>query len=426
MKEDWLNDIHDRMADYEADEPQGLWDDLCRARAQEELRRKSRLAFRTWTSRITAAAAVVLIAFGFGWLVNDTEEELPVTADVHPLEQPVSESHDLAVQEYKPGELVAELKPVEVSGPVERNGRKPKHGKQVSENEVERSSSVPVYTKEPEADPVKEAGREEPAADTHLPGQKSTDKALRKKSLDYHSDYIAHADTRKARRLSFGVFTTGGTGATLHRSFTDGNMVAGLGPDASDWEDSPKLGILLYNQGQEIQTEIKHRLPVTTGVSVAYKINRWFGIGSGVTYTNLTSDIREGSANHYFTGEQTLHYIGIPLNLKFTLFSWKGFELYASTGCLGEKCVSGNVKKKYVLENQVKRTENESVVVDPLQWSVNLSAGVQYNFISLIGIYVEPGLSYYFNDGSPVKTIYKDKPLNFNLNLGLRFTFGSK
>ena len=145
-----------------------------------------------------------------------------------------------------------------------------------------------------------------------------------------------------------------------------------------------------------------------------------------MTYTNLTSDIREGSASHYFTGEQTLHYIGIPLNLKFTLFSWKGFDLYASTGCLGEKCVSGNVKKKYVLENQVKRTENESVVVDPLQWSVNLSAGVQYNFISLMGIYVEPGLSYYFNDGSPVKTIYKDKPLNFNLNLGLRFTFGSK
>ena len=58
MKEDWLNDIHDRMADYEADEPQGLWDDLCRARAQEELRRKSRLAFRTWTSRIAAGSFV--------------------------------------------------------------------------------------------------------------------------------------------------------------------------------------------------------------------------------------------------------------------------------------------------------------------------------------------------------------------------------
>ena len=32
MKEDWLKDIHDKMTDYEADEPRGLWDDICRAR----------------------------------------------------------------------------------------------------------------------------------------------------------------------------------------------------------------------------------------------------------------------------------------------------------------------------------------------------------------------------------------------------------
>lgn len=39
-------------------------------------------------------------------------------------------------------------------------------------------------------------------------------------------------------------------------------------------------------------------------------------------------------------------------------------------------------------------------------------------------MYVEPGISYYFDDGSPISTIYKEKPVNFNLNLGLRFTFG--
>ena len=26
--EKWLNDIHDRLKDYEQDAPQGLWDDL--------------------------------------------------------------------------------------------------------------------------------------------------------------------------------------------------------------------------------------------------------------------------------------------------------------------------------------------------------------------------------------------------------------
>lgn len=36
----------------------------------------------------------------------------------------------------------------------------------------------------------------------------------------------------------------------------------------------------------------------------------------------------------------------------------------------------------------------------------------------MVGVYVEPGLSYYFDDGTDMKTIYKDKPLNLNLNHG--------
>lgn len=34
--------------------------------------------------------------------------------------------------------------------------------------------------------------------------------------------------------------------------------------------------------------------------------------------------------------------------------------------------------------------------------------------------YVEPGVSRYFDNRSEVENIYKDKPTNFNLNVGLR------
>jgi len=37
-------------------------------------------------------------------------------------------------------------------------------------------------------------------------------------------------------------------------------------------------------------------------------------------------------------------------------------------------------------------------------------------------VYAEPGLSYYINNGSQTKNFYKDKPWNFNINVGLRFT----
>lgn len=83
-----------------------------------------------------------------------------------------------------------------------------------------------------------------------------------------------------------------------------------------------------------------------------------------------------------------------------------------------------NFIKSYFLDNQFAQTERESLKINSLQWSVNVATGVQYNFSSLIGVYAEPGISYYFDNNSPVETIYKDKPLNFNLNVGVRFTFG--
>ena len=98
-------------------------------------------------------------------------------------------------------------------------------------------------------------------------------------------------------------------------------------------------------------------------------------------------------------------------------------EVYASAGGAAEFCVSGRSHTEYVEDGKVTGTANADVRDKRPQWSVGASAGVQYNVSNAIGVYVEPGVSYYFDNGSGVNTVYKDKPLNFNLNVGLRFTF---
>ena len=40
MQEDWLKDIYGKMSDFEADEPSGLWDDICKARQQDKDRNR--------------------------------------------------------------------------------------------------------------------------------------------------------------------------------------------------------------------------------------------------------------------------------------------------------------------------------------------------------------------------------------------------
>ena len=229
-------------------------------------------------------------------------------------------------------------------------------------------------------------------------------------------------------RFSVSAFTSGAlnSNVSIPASTSGSSHVSALGQDGKKWEDSPVLGILLFNQGKDMEREIKHHLPVRTGLAFSYRVNERLSLESGMTYTNLTSDIRYGSDEHYFSGKQMLHYVGIPLNLRYKLLSWKRLDLYASAGVLGEKCVSGKIERDYVLDNHSAETEKEDVREKPLQWSVNASAGLQLNVSSAIGLYAEPGVSYYIDNGSSVENIYKDKPCNFNLNVGVRFTFGKK
>ena len=63
------------------------------------------------------------------------------------------------------------------------------------------------------------------------------------------------------------------------------------------------------------------------------------------------------------------------------------------------------------------------LTVYPLQFSVSGAVGAQFNATMLIGVYVEPGVAYFFDDGSDVQTIRKDTPFNFNLQAGIRFTY---
>ena len=185
------------------------------------------------------------------------------------------------------------------------------------------------------------------------------------------------------------------------------------------------LGILLYNQGQDVEARAKHRQPIRAGLTLAYRVTDRLSVESGLTYTRLSSDIREGSESHYVAGEQTLNYVGVPLSAKYRLAQLKKLDVYASAGVLVEQCVTGNTKRDYVVNREKKLAEREDIGPKPLQVSANAAVGVQYNLTPLVGVYAEPGASYYFDDRSSLQTIYKEKPLNLNINLGVRLTIGN-
>lgn len=165
----------------------------------------------------------------------------------------------------------------------------------------------------------------------------------------------------------------------------------------------------------DLYEETKHHQPISVGMQVGFYLLPKLKLSTGLVYTKVSSDFISGVYDTRTVSTQDLHYIGIPLNLSYSVWEYKGLHTYVTAG--GEGAV--NIKNHTETDGEVKESKR-----DKMQWSTNASVGIQYDFIPQLGVYVEPGMKYYFDNGSQIENIFKDKKLNFNIQFGLRFNVG--
>lgn len=165
----------------------------------------------------------------------------------------------------------------------------------------------------------------------------------------------------------------------------------------------------------DLYEKTKHHQPISVGMQVGFHLLPKLKLSTGLVYTKVSSDFISGVSDTRTVSTQDLHYIGIPLNLSYSVWEYKGLHTYVTAG--GEGAV--NIKNHTETDGEVKESKR-----DKMQWSTNASVGIQYDFIPQLGVYVEPGMKYYFDNGSQIENIFKDKKLNFNIQFGLRFNIG--
>lgn len=165
----------------------------------------------------------------------------------------------------------------------------------------------------------------------------------------------------------------------------------------------------------DLYEKTKHHQPISVGMQVGFHLFPKLKLSTGLVYTKVSSDFISGVSDTRTVSTQDLHYIGIPLNLSYSVWEYKGLHTYVTAG--GEGAV--NIKNHTETDGEVKDSKR-----DKMQWSTNASVGIQYDFIPQLGVYVEPGMKYYFDNGSQIENIFKDKKLNFNIQFGLRFNIG--
>lgn len=434
MKQDWTDTLKQKMAGYEERPSDELWAALSEKAGLQESRRK---VIPVWFWGLSAAAALMAGIFVVTKVNDKSVNALGgITADVavsEPVDAEVSESIDAAVPEPVERTLAEDLAEVKArkaksaliaeAVPVES-----RVGAGVVEDSAESADTSILENQDVDAVPVESS--------VSAVAEDVTSVNTEEQAAMSWDEYLKETPSEKARARRSGGFSAGIVAGGAVGGNTSGSkptaMVMGANPLAAgvtktDWIDKDsKASVIVYNQ-PEVQEEYSHKIPVKVGLTARYNITGRLGVETGLTYSILSSSVKTGNSEtgkNWSTGSQTLHYLGIPLNISFNILNSRYVNIYVTGGGMMEKSISGSIKTDEYVDGKFDRTLTTNISPKGLQWSVNAAAGVQANILPQLGFFVEPGVSHHFKNGSRVRSIYTDKPTDFSLGFGLRYSFG--
>ena len=395
-KELWMNKLKEKLADYSEPVPASGWEQL-----EKELMppvEKKIYPYRKW---MMAAAAVILLA-----VVSSVSLYFlgtPAADEIRHIKTPaLASTPDALPGVQQPDVQGTSVEPV--LRPVAREDRLAKIDKNLTEQKTNAGQSAIENNNEPvtgnENNPVIEedqmlkgetkqtknearqvdsenVGQATQSQDTERPNNRPRRPSGRDK---LHIPAEKRASQKGTWSMGLSVGNSGGAstevGAGSHAYMSRVSMLSvsnGLMEIPNDQTLVFEDGVPYLRQAKQV-VDIKHHQPISFGLSVRKGLAKGFSLETGLTYTLLSSDAKLAGEDQQI--EQKLHYVGIPLRANWNFLDKKLITLYVSGGGMVEKCV-----------------------------------------------YVEPGVAYYFDDGSDIQTIRKENPFNFNIQAGIRLTY---
>jgi hypothetical protein len=169
-------------------------------------------------------------------------------------------------------------------------------------------------------------------------------------------------------------------------------------------------------QSMEIISQAEHSLPLNLGVQVQFELGEKISAGVGLSYTLLKSRYEALVNKKYHNVKQSHHYIGVPVNLYFSLMQSSKFKFYANVGGAVEK----GVKASYRLTSYDGSSLSAKADIEGFQYSANFGLGLEYRFSKPCGIYLEPNAVYFFDSKVPA-SVRTDQPFQLKAEVGFRF-----
>lgn len=408
---DWTEQLRQRLNDAEVPAPENLWDSISQqldAQGQQQdtqgqqqdaedvqvAKKPHRVTLLPWA----AAASVVLIAgVGMWWQLRSNTPDI---AMLEPAPHPITLTDNKAVNTKASAvNTKASATSTHAMLAYKDNALAPT----ASNKEEEKVMALTMAEQEVQSEPIAEV-----STTTSTPTATATQKNQR--TTQTQAAHTAYHLPRTQRQASNTRWQVGvGTAGNMNRYKSSGPIyVNSLSAVNTEYADNEMFRVSPYEQDTKDVTH--HDMPILIGFTASYSVTPRIALASGLVYTLATSSFQHGASMPKET--QTLHYVGIPLNLSYTVWGNSWLRTYIMAGAQADM----NVKATLKADGHKSNIDN-----DRAQFSVTGGAGVQLNVAQQLGVYVEPGVRYYFDNGSAVQTIFKEHPTNFSLQVGLRW-----
>lgn len=444
---DWTSKLRDQMTDYQEPVKHDLWAGIAQSLAQNqpvagengvpenhsvkrvEKEPKARVVtLKRWSA---AAAAVALLGIGGSYVYLHQEDVEQGNAQLASLASSEASSASSAASSSLSASSSSHSKQVPLLAADIKSADSKSRQKAASSAASLLSSdyaSVPVQSAAPMNDEgetmVAVASDEAPlVASKYKSAESAQSHAEPNSSSSYHfsrnSEVAGVSMKLYAENLGAGMGNVN-SGSNIANRYSDSGVMAdpmpGVYPDPSvgGSNDVDYLMAAAYKALQKSpQGKAKHHAPVSVGMQIAFGVAPRLSLSTGVVYTRTSSDFYPYAPNNDYNVHQVLHYVGIPVGLNYELWRSGGFHAYVMAGAEAAYNVKNDTDEDGTKKQDAKR--------DRVQFSGKASLGAQYDISPSVGLYIEPGAKYYFDNGSDIENTFKDKKLNFNLQFGLRF-----
>lgn len=417
----WSEELRRKLEGYEEPVSGNVWDAISRDLEKQKTRRRMRLM----VVRVVAAAACVALIAGIYVFLKDGASTLGTLQSGVSIPEITAETNE--------GE--EEVNHQEASRP---SGRLP--GKLIAVARYADSGKRLVVTADTVAnDAVSPESRSGDAGDD---GGNAVDAGGNKKDVEEKFDEggkkayplftgVSAGVSKKNRR--FGVSVKVDNGIIAQNSSNGGFMpidrqARPFGPlyASSQGEaafNSSYAEMVANNVERPVRTDLQYDVPVTAAVSFRYEITDRWSVDAGLSFTRTGASWRSGSDEHYYRSKQKAYFVGIPVDVSFTIFDSRYFSFYALAGGSVEKCVAGNVSTSLVggLEDAASNMK-EGLAEHPWMFSVAAGVGAQFNITDRSGIFAEPRIAYVFDTAEDM-LLRKNNSPQFNLSVGVRFSY---